>query len=98
MAIYGLGKLGHQVLQYKNELAVVFDYGIDRNGVKIDGFTIYKSVSNAPQCQIAIITIEKKNPEIEDNLKAEGFDYIYWVDLITESINQYNSKSGVAKF
>ncbi len=98
VAIYGLGKLGHQVLQYKNELAVVFDYGIDRNGVKIDGFTIYKSVSNAPQCQIAIITIEKKNPEIEDNLKAEGFDYIYWVDLITESINQYNSKSGVAKF
>lgn len=92
-AIYALGKLGHQVLQYRNKLKVIFDYGIDRSGVKIEGLATYENVSDVPQRRTVIITVEKKNPEIESNLKKNGFDYIYWIDLIRESIVRYNARS-----
>ena len=92
IAIYGLGKLGHQVLQYKKKLEPIFDYGIDRNRIKVDGLPTYESVSDLPQCQLVIITVEKKINEIEDNLKGKGFEYIYWIDLIEESVVRYNNK------
>lgn len=91
IAIYALGKLGHQVLQYRDKLEITFDYGIDRSGVKIDGLATYESVSDVPRCQMVIITVEKKNYEIEETLKKNNFNYIYWIDLIKESIDRYNA-------
>lgn len=83
-ALYGYGKLGHIVYELLIQIGVKPQYILDKNEIQIDRVDVYKSedISSAKKVNEIIITMKNHALEVEELLKKNGFDYIYWDDLV----------------
>lgn len=82
VAIYGLGNVGREFLRYSDYLDAKVVFAIDRNIKSCDQLNVYGPDDNFPLCDLVIITMEKKNKEVEANLERRGLKYLYWRELL----------------
>lgn len=86
IALYGMGNVGKSVLYQLNEININVQFCIDKKRIeKIDKIECYTADEEWPICDLIIITIKNKISEVENLIKARGYAYLYWSELI-ESI------------
>ena len=86
IALYGMGNVGKSVLYQLNGININVQFCIDKKGIeKNDKIGCYKADEEWPICDLIIITIKNKISEVENLIKARGYAYLYWSELI-ESI------------
>ncbi len=85
IAIYGLGTVGREFLRYLDCLDVELVYAIDKSVKSFDKYKVYTVDEAIPSCDCVIITVEKRNIEIEKSLNQKKVNYVYWRGLLKGS-------------
>lgn len=83
VVIYGLGKYGHEFIRMVNSnyINIIIKGGIDRKKKVIENIRTYTVDEEYPYADAAIITMNKKNEDIEMLLKNKYKYVIYMKDL-----------------
>lgn len=89
IAFYGAGKVGHEFCNIIHYLDVDVVCGIDKKVNQIGSISILQLTDNIPDVDLIVITVVRKNIEIEQYLNGLNCKYVYWFDLIKETRRRF---------
>lgn len=77
ISIYGIGRMGRNLINIANKQGIKIDYLIDNNCVDdFDGIKVYSSASKLPETEIIIVTAFYFYKEISNALRSDNISVI----------------------